>query len=115
MLMSILGLASLRSPNLPHDAWYAHRNIGLSFARAVISWHPGKSAGLRTGGPIPYAISRSRQAITRAIDTIPDPKALMGSALLRQYRQYRQHRLRIKAPVPVRAEDGLDPRHLHCR
>src|SRR6516162_9233193 len=33
----------------------------------------------------------------------PGSKGLMGSALLRQYRQ---HRLRIKAPVPVRAEDG---------
>jgi hypothetical protein len=34
------------------------------------------------------------------------------SAILRQHRQ---HRLQLKAPVPVRAEHGLDPLHLHCR
>jgi hypothetical protein len=36
---------------------------------------PVRAAGLRNGRSIPYAIPRSRQAITRAIDTISDPKA----------------------------------------
>jgi hypothetical protein len=96
------------------DACAHARFAANRFARCLANSALGKNVlrAWQNGRPIPYAISRSPAGNNTRDRHNPGSKGLMGSALLRQHRQ---HRLRIKAPVPVRAEDSLDPRHLHCR